>query len=78
MFAEPTAIGAGERLIDVAVNGVARIENFDILAAAGGPLKGVNRALDATVTDGILTLAFRPRRGDALVSALSITPLDPR
>lgn len=78
MFAEPTAIGAGERLFDVAVNGVARIENFDILAAAGGPLKGVNRALDATVTDGILTLAFRPRRGDALVSALSITPLDPR
>jgi len=47
----------------------------DIFEAAGGKLKGVDRAFDAGVDNGVLVLAFRPRRGNALVSALSITPL---
>lgn len=78
MFEEPMSIAAGERVFDVTANGVVKIEGFDILAAAGGKLKAVDRAFDATVNDGVLSLAFRPRRGNALVSALSITPLDAR
>lgn len=76
-FEEPTATAAGERVFDVAANEDTRLEAFDILAAAGGKLKGVDRTFDAAVSDGTLVLAFRPRRGKALVSALSITPLEP-
>jgi beta-galactosidase len=76
-FEEPTATAAGERVFDVAANEVTRLEAFDIVAAAGGKLKGVDRTFDAAVSDGMLVLAFRPRRGKALVSALSITPLEP-
>jgi beta-galactosidase len=75
-FAEPAAIAAGERVFDVAANGITQLEAFDILAAAGGKLKGVDRSFDATIADGMLTLSFRSRRGGGLVSALSITPLD--
>lgn len=77
-FAEPTATGPGERLFDVTANGVTQLREFDILKAAGGRLKGVDQFFDAAVDHGILVLAFRPRRGSALVSALSITPLAPR
>jgi hypothetical protein len=55
-----------------------QLQAFDILEAAGGRLKGVNRSFDAGVDHGVLVLAFHPRRGSALVSALSITPLAPR
>jgi len=77
-FAEPTATGPGERVFDVTANGVMQLREFDILKAAGGRLKGVDQFFDAAVDQGILVLAFRPRRGSALVSALSITPLAPR
>ena len=76
MFVEPTANAAGDRMFDVSANGVAQLENFDIFAAAGAKLKGVDRSFDAMVNDGILELTFRSTRGGALVSALSITPLE--
>jgi len=77
-FAESTATAPGERVFDVTANGVLQLREFDILKAAGGRLKGVDQSFDAAVDDGILVLAFRPRRGSALVSALSITPLAAR
>jgi beta-galactosidase len=77
-FAEPTATAPGERVFDVTANDVTRLHEFDILKAAGGRLKGVDQFFDAAVDNGVLVLAFRPRRGGAVVSALSITPLAPR
>jgi beta-galactosidase len=74
-FAEPTATGRGERVFDVTANDVMQLRQFDIVKAAGGGLKGVDRMFDADVDNGLLVLAFRPRRGSALVSALSITPV---
>jgi beta-galactosidase len=74
-FEEPTATGLGERVFDVTANDVTKLHEFDILKAAGGRLKGVDQFFDARVDNGILVLEFRPRRGSALVSALSITPL---
>ena len=77
-FEEPAAAGPGERVFDVTANDVMQLRGFDISQAAGGRLKGVDRVFDAGVDNGILVLAFRPRRGSALISALSITPLVPR
>jgi beta-galactosidase len=76
-FEEPTADGLGERVFDVTANDVTKLREFDILKAAGGRQKGVDQFFDAGVDNGVLVLAFRPRRGSALVSALSITPLAP-
>jgi beta-galactosidase len=76
-FTEPAVIVPGERVFDVMANGVTQLQEFDILKAAGGRLKGVDRFFDAAVDNGVLVLAFRPRRGRALVSAISITPLAP-
>jgi|HubBroStandDraft_1064217.scaffolds.fasta_scaffold00031_21 beta-galactosidase len=75
-FVEPDSIGVGDRLFDVVANQVTRLDAFDILASAGGKLKGVERSFDVSVSDAVLVLAFRPHRGDALVSALSIAPLE--
>jgi beta-galactosidase len=73
-FTEPAAGARGERVFDVDVNGKTVLHKFDIFAAAGGKLKGVERTFDATAKDGFLVITFRPARGQALVSSLSIAP----
>ena len=74
-FTEPAATRRGERVFDVDVNGKTVLHKFDIFAAAGGKLKGVERTFDATAKDGFLVITFRPSQGQALVSSLAITPL---
>ena len=73
-FIEPEATATGERVFDVDVNGKVVLGNFDVFKAAGGKLKGVTRSLDGTAKDGYLDIRFKPTRGQALVSALDITP----
>jgi beta-galactosidase len=75
-FTEPTVTKAGERVFDVAVNGKTALHNFDIFTAAGGKLKGIERSFEATPKDGFLVITFRPSRGQALVSSLSIAPFE--
>jgi beta-galactosidase len=74
-FAEPSVSAAGERVFDVDVNGKTVLHHFDIFTAAGGKLKSVERSFEATAKDGLLVITFRPSRGRALVSSLSIAPL---
>jgi beta-galactosidase len=75
-FQEPTAQSAGEREFDVQIDGRIVLKRFDVFAAAGGRLKGVDRAFDTTARDGSILVGFLPGKGAALVSALSIAPLD--
>jgi beta-galactosidase len=74
-FAEPAA-GAGERLFDVLVNGKPVLKRFDIAAAADGKLRAVDKSFQANAQQGALLIEFRPVKGAALVSALSITPVE--
>ena len=76
-FQEPTAGAAGAREFDVQVNGKVVLRRFDIFAAAGGKLKAVDRSFDTTSRDGAILIEFRPLKGDALVSALSIASVEP-
>jgi beta-galactosidase len=76
-FQEPTAGAAGVREFDVQVNGKVVLRRFDIFAAAGGKLKAVDRSFDTTSRDGAILIEFRPLKGDALVSALSIASVEP-
>ncbi|WP_442678804.1 glycoside hydrolase family 2 TIM barrel-domain containing protein [Sphingomonas sp. ASY06-1R] len=72
-FVEPS-LAAGARQFDVTANGKRVVAGLDIAAAAGGPLKALTRRIAVQVTDGTLDLRFVPVRGDAIVSAIEITP----
>lgn len=72
-FVEPAAIAAGQRVFDVEANGTKVLKGFDVFAAAGGRLRGVQRSFEAAVNDGTLLIAFRPLRGSAVVSSLVVT-----
>jgi beta-galactosidase len=69
---------AGEREFDVQIDGRIILKRFDVFAAAGGRLKGVDRSFDTTARDGGILVGFRAGKGAALVSALSIASLDRR
>lgn len=71
-FVEPGAIAAGERTFDVFANGHPALEAFDIVLAAGGVLKAVERSFPVEVSDGVLRLDFKPLQGEALVSVVEI------
>jgi beta-galactosidase len=74
-FEEPSATATGQRVFDVDVDGKAALSGFDVFAAAGGSLKSVDRSFDVSARDGAVAIAFRPVKGKALVSAISIVPL---
>ncbi|MBO9707377.1 MAG: DUF4982 domain-containing protein [Caulobacter sp.] len=73
-FVEPK-LAAGERRFDVALNGARVLENLDIAAQAGGTLKALTKTFEARAADQGLTLDFNPIQGEAIVSAIEITPL---
>jgi beta-galactosidase len=75
-FTEPAATTAGVRVFDVDVNGKTVLHDFDIFTAAGGKLKSVERSFEATAKDGFLVITFHASRGQALVSSLSIAPVE--
>ena len=73
-FVEPSATAVDQRQFDVIVNGKTVLSRFDVFAAAGGRLKGVDRSFDAKVTDGIMDIRFQSTQGKAIVSAICVTP----
>jgi beta-galactosidase len=74
-FVEPAAAPA-ERVFDVLINGKTVLKRFDIVAAAGGKLRAVDKSVQAKVQEGALLIEFKPVKGQALVAALSITPVE--
>jgi beta-galactosidase len=73
-FIEPKANANGERVFNVDLNGKAVLKSVDVFKAAGGKLKGITRSVEGTAKEGYIDLDFKPTRGQALVSALAITP----
>ena len=77
-FVEPTVTSVGERVFDVAVNGRTELKKFDVFAAAGGKSKGVERTFEGTAKEGYLNIGFKPLRGAAIVSSLTVVPFEQR
>jgi beta-galactosidase len=73
-FLEPDrSTDTGNRVFDVAASGEVKIQNLDVLRAAGGRYRtAVTRRFTTTVTGGHLKLDFIPERGDAVVSNIAI------
>lgn len=74
-FAEPAFGGAGQRMFNVLVNGSLVLNNFDIVAQAGGPFIALDRTFPVSVTGGMIVVEFAQGAADyPMVNALQITP----
>jgi beta-galactosidase len=76
-FIEPTETAAGGRVFDVKINGNVVARDFDVFAAAGGKLRGIERVFEGAATNGALFIELRPARGQAVLSSLAIAPFGP-
>jgi len=70
-FVEP-ALHPGERIFSVLANGQKVVSNLDVAAAAGSTLTAHQQRFEVTARDGMVTLEFRPTKGDAIVSAIEV------
>ena len=74
-FAEVSMSSAGQRVFNVAINGVPVLSNFDVLAAAGGPLIAIDRSFAVTTAGEPITIAFQKGPANSpMVSAIAIVP----
>jgi len=77
-FAEIYHNAAGKRSFDVLIEGVLKLDNFDVYAAAPGHDVAVIRAFPGvSVQDGQLTINFVTVKDKAKVSAISVTSSPP-
>ena len=63
-----------KRVFDVAANGAVQLKDFDVAGSAGGAMKPVERSFTVDVKGKELALDFRPKTGQAIVSAIEIQP----
>lgn len=71
-FAETYVSGAGARRFNVIVNGVPRITDLDVFAAAGGRYIAYDRTVAVNVTNGMLAIDFVMSSGSAIISTVHV------
>jgi hypothetical protein len=77
-FAEIARTGAGQRVFNVAINGVPVLTNFDIYAQAGGALRALDEVFPVTVSGGQITVQFTSGSSDMpMVNAIAVTAGSP-
>ncbi len=74
-MAETSFRTAGKRLFDVSLEGRRVLASFDVLAAAGGRDRAVDRTFTTTVTDGRLDVTFNGVRDVPSIAALEVVPV---
>lgn len=57
-FAETDSLKPGDRVFDVDLQGARVLEKFDVVAEAGGPMRGIVREFSGVRVEDTLTLAF--------------------
>ncbi len=76
LFAETRNIGAGNRLMDIEVQGAVVRSNMDVQSAAGGRFLPVDITVPAIVTNGTLSYVLRRKKGDfTMISSIEILPI---
>ncbi len=76
-FAEPQKTASGQRLFDVTIEGVIRLDNYDIFAASGGQFFAKTETFTINVTDGQLNAVFTGVVSGAVVSAIAVVSAAP-
>jgi hypothetical protein len=72
-FAETTWSAAGQRIFNIAVNGQLVEANFDVVAAAGGPNRALDRTYTASVVGGQIAIDLTGVRDNPIVNGIEIT-----
>ena len=73
-FAEVSRPGVGQRVFNVDINGTQVLSNFDIVAQAGSGYRAIDRTFPATVSNGLLSIAFGSVVDNAMVNAIEVNP----
>ncbi len=73
-FAEIWWTQAGQRLFNVSINGAPVLTNFDIVAAAGGPLIPIDKTFPVNASSGQIVIRFDSILDNAKISAIEILP----
>ena len=74
-FAETTYTAAGQRVFDVAINGVTVLNDFDIVAETGAWRTALDKSFTVDVTNGRVAIAITKVNRFGIVSAIEIVPL---
>jgi hypothetical protein len=72
-FAETWFTSAGERIFDVAINGERHLNGFDIVRAAGGAGRAIDKSFRTKAGDGRIVIQFLPVRSNPKINAIEIT-----
>jgi hypothetical protein len=70
VFAEVDPIQPGERAFDVKIQGIAALENFDIVKAAGATNRAVVEEFPGVEIEGSLTIDLIPKVGGDMATVL--------
>lgn len=73
---EPDGMAPGARLFSVRASGGSGRDGIDPASLAGGDLKAATLTFAARASKGVLRLDFAGQKGEAVVSAIDVTPLD--
>jgi hypothetical protein len=71
-FAEVYFSASGQRVFNVVINGQTVLSSFDIVAAAGGPMRALDKSFSVNVTGGQIVIQFAAVRDAAMVNAIDI------
>jgi hypothetical protein len=71
-FAEVYWTKANERLFHIILNGQTVLQNFDVLAQAGGPNRAIDKAFTVNVTNGSLSIQLKSTADNPMISAIEI------
>ncbi len=80
-FIEPQHTEKGARILNVAIQGKMALEHFDIVAEAGGSMRGVVKEFTDVAIDGNCKIALESVKGATLLSGIELVfaglPVDP-
>lgn len=71
-FAESYFTNAGQRVIDLLINGQTVQHNFDIVAAAGGPNLAIDQTYPVTITSGVVDIQLASVVQNPEINAIQI------
>ncbi|MCL4402824.1 MAG: malectin domain-containing carbohydrate-binding protein, partial [Acidobacteria bacterium] len=73
-FAEISWSKPGERVFDILINGATVENKFDIVAAAGAPMRAIDRVYVVDADNGAITIELKAITDSPKVSAIEILP----
>jgi hypothetical protein len=72
-FSENSYTSAGQRQFNVAINGVAKLTNFDIYANTGARYKAIEQSFAANAdSGGNITIVLTSVKGNAEINGLAV------